>query len=87
MKTPEVDATEIVQIQTDEIVNQSAAGVLFMLVTVTCPCGWVRGFTLVYKCLYCNVWFCTTCAEEHFGKTISEYRTEAITTEFEVWLP
>jgi hypothetical protein len=29
-----------------------------------------------YKCLYCGQWYCMQCAEEHFGKTITQYREE-----------
>ena len=27
----------------------------------------------VYKCLYCGVWFCARCAEQHFGMTRTAY--------------
>lgn len=34
-----------------------------------------------YKCLYCNYWFCATCAELHFGKTRKEYKEERLKAE------
>lgn len=39
-----------------------------------CACG--KNFPVVrmYRCLYCGVWFCVTCAELHFGQTRAEYR-------------
>jgi len=35
--------------------------------TIHCNCGNVRHWTRVFRCLYCGVWFCQECAEEHFG--------------------
>jgi len=29
-----------------------------------------------FRCLYCGEWYCKTCAEEHFGKTVEQYRNE-----------
>lgn len=44
--------------------------------TITCSCGQKRHLTLAFKCLYCGQWFCFSCAEQHFGKTVEEYREE-----------
>ena len=33
-----------------------------------CVCGDRIRITRMYQCLYCGVWFCTACAEKHFGK-------------------
>lgn len=41
---------------------------------IVCPCGRDRAIEHSYKCLYCGVWFCESCAEEHFGETRSDYR-------------
>lgn len=35
--------------------------------TVTCPCGARRNVRSAFRCFYCGVWFCSSCAEEHFG--------------------
>ena len=43
---------------------------------ITCFCGSKIGLLAAYKCLYCDGWFCETCAEEHFGKTVAEYQEE-----------
>ena len=67
---------EIVESQTRETVQQEAAGVGVRMAAITCPCGTKRAVTLMYKCLYCGVWFCEWCAEAHFGKTREEYRKE-----------
>jgi hypothetical protein len=41
---------------------------------ITCCCGQRRALTHAYRCLYCGEWYCTTCAEIHFGKTLAEFR-------------
>lgn len=28
----------------------------------------------MYKCLYCDIWYCTKCAETHFGQTQQEWK-------------
>lgn len=33
--------------------------------------------TFAYRCLYCGVWFCQSCAELHFGETRSGYHAES----------
>lgn len=40
---------------------------------VTCPCGRKQYVHLSYRCLYCGIWFCVFCAQEHFGQTIDDY--------------
>lgn len=37
---------------------------------IECPCGQVRALELAFRCLYCGAWFCSPCAENHFGETI-----------------
>ena len=36
-------------------------------------CGFHRWIGYLYKCLYCGLWFCPSCAETHFGKTLSDW--------------
>ena len=71
-----IEAAAIVQSQVRETVDQEMAGVTVRLATITCPCGWKRSIVRMYQCLYCKVWFCNSCAEHHFGKTVEEYKTE-----------
>lgn len=66
------------QRQIDETVKQEAAGIAVRMATITCGCGWERAAVKMYKCLYCNEWFCTPCAEKHFNKTVAEYRAEKL---------
>lgn len=65
---------EWARLQSAEITEQSQKGVCANLTTVTCGCGRRRGITLAVKCLYCGVWCCETCAEEHFGKTRQQHK-------------
>ena len=42
--------------------------------TIGCAsCGLRRDLKLAFKCLYCGLWICFTCAEFHFGQTIADY--------------
>ena len=61
-----------VRAQTEETVRQSQEEVNCRLMTITCPCGIKRGVMKMYQCLYCGIWYCEWCAEEHFGKTRQE---------------
>ena len=36
-------------------------------VTVTCSCGKTVRLAMAFRCYFCGVWFCPTCAKEHFG--------------------
>lgn len=69
-----LDQATVVMKQIKETVTQDALGVTVRVATVTCPCGTKRAIVKAYQCLYCKVWFCTLCAEEHFGQTVNEYR-------------
>lgn len=71
-----LDKATLVQNQIRETVRQEAAGVTIRLATITCPCGRKRAVVKMYQCLYCKVWMCDPCAEEHFGKTVEQYRAE-----------
>lgn len=41
---------------------------------VTCECGRTIPLRFAYKCLYCDLWFCTKCAGDHFGETREAYQ-------------
>jgi len=45
----------------------------FLRQTSVCRCGNFLSSISSYKCLYCKEWFCTECAEEHFGVTVEEW--------------
>lgn len=40
---------------------------------IVCNCGLRRHFSTAYRCLYCGEYFCFTCAEAHFGKTVKQW--------------
>lgn len=40
---------------------------------VTCGCGIRPPIRFLFRCLYCQCFFCADCAEVHFGKTRAEY--------------
>ena len=63
-----------VQKQIKETVQQTEEGVPVRLATITCRCGRERSIMLMYQCLYCKEWYCETCAEQHFGQTVADYR-------------
>jgi len=44
--------------------------------TIHCSCGQIRAMVKAYRCLYCGIYFCTTCMEAHCGKTIQQWREE-----------
>lgn len=73
-----LDKATIVYNQEKETVAQDSAGVTVRLGTITCPCGRKRGITMMYRCLYCKIWFCQWCAEDHFGKTVEQYKAEKL---------
>ena len=35
---------------------------------VTCGCGRSIPVRFAYRCFFCGIWFCRTCAEAHFGE-------------------
>jgi hypothetical protein len=38
------------------------------LVWVTCPCGKKIALKMAFRCWFCGITFCDTCAKEHFGE-------------------
>lgn len=65
-----------IQQQIRETVDQEKEGITIRMATMTCGCGTKRAIVKMYHCLYCGEWYCITCAEQHFGKTIKEYKQE-----------
>ncbi|WP_342205103.1 hypothetical protein [Shewanella xiamenensis] len=62
--------------QIQETVEQDIQGVTVRFGMITCSCGAKKPLVQMYKCLYCSEWFCFSCAENHFGKTVDQYRQE-----------
>lgn len=40
---------------------------------IKCGCGKKQPMRFMYRCYYCGVFFCFTCAADHFGQTRQEY--------------
>jgi hypothetical protein len=60
---------KMVSEQSRLFIDQGKNGTPLKFIKVRCPCmklvGLLHGS---YKCLYCGIYFCTDCAERHFGK-------------------
>lgn len=50
---------------------------------IRCECGKNTLLKAAFKCLYCSEWYCRTCAEKHFGKTVEQYKAENVTHDLE----
>lgn len=37
-------------------------------IKITCPCSNRIKIYYAYKCFFCKIWFCESCAKEHFKK-------------------
>lgn len=64
-----VEAEQIVKDQEAHTVRQELAGQTVRMATLVCPCGWERALVKMYRCFYCDVWFCELCANEHFTRS------------------
>jgi len=45
-------------------------------VVTCCECRADIPLRFLYRCLYCGLWRCQSCAEHHFGKTREQYVKE-----------
>ena len=50
--------------------DQEKDGVPVTNVKIRCGCLRLDKMLYMYRCLYCGIWFCKSCAEEHFGMRI-----------------
>jgi hypothetical protein len=41
-------------------------------IKLRCGCHKLAKWQYMYRCLYCGVWYCKECAEEHFGAKVPE---------------
>lgn len=70
-------AEEIANKQLEFIGMQEADKICSSSMKIRCPCLTLRLWKEMHLCLYCGVWLCKSCAEEHFGKTVEAYTSEA----------
>ena len=47
--------------------QQEKDGVQITRVKIRCGCSRLVNWLNTYRCLYCGLYFCKPCAEEHFG--------------------
>ena len=47
--------------------EQEKIGVPLMKVKIRCGCMKLLPWWMMVRCLYCGVFYCPECAEEHFG--------------------
>ena len=60
--------------QLSMIKEQSGWGIAADKTTVKCGCHKKVKLIYAYRCLYCGIWYCRDCAQEHFGyKVTSAY--------------
>ncbi len=71
--TPEQAAARDIWRQRQEslIENQRRDDVPMEHVKIRCGCRRMVPWEQMHRCLYCRVWFCLKCGQEHFG-----YRVE-----------
>jgi hypothetical protein len=50
-----------------ETVWRQSKELVHSTVKVTCTCGKNISLRYAYKCLYCGIFFCKSCAKNHFG--------------------
>lgn len=52
------------------IMEQDKIGTPIINVTIRCGCNKKVRLIMAYRCLYCGVFYCKECAEEHFGMRV-----------------
>jgi len=52
--------------QLEELYDQEQGPCGPAVIRITCPCGERIPLMEAYRCLFCGIWFCKDCAEEHF---------------------
>jgi hypothetical protein len=70
------NAMQVVESQVRFILDQEKKDFPARVLSVRCGCLKKVKLKYAYRCLYCSVFFCKECAEDHFGKTIDQYRDE-----------
>lgn len=70
--TPEqkIAKIEFLKFQVEMIKEQESWGMGVSRISVKCGCHKKIRLLDSYRCLYCGVWYCKECAEEHFGMRV-----------------
>ncbi len=69
-------AEQTVYLQCRFLKYQEEINVPAKFTDIRCPCLKLVKLRHAYRCLYCGVFFCKECAEQHFGKTVEQYKKE-----------
>lgn len=56
-----IPTLEVIGIQYNQIYEED-------IPTIKCPCGKEYSLNNLFKCLYCEVFFCKSCASIHFSE-------------------
>lgn len=64
--------------QIELILDQERIETPMQFVKIRCGCNKLIGWQYMFRCLYCGVWFCKSCAEEHFGYKVPESFMEVL---------
>lgn len=64
------------QIEENKLIAKNQFSQLKGAGQVTCTCGRTIPARFAYKCLYCDIFRCLVCSEDHFGKTRAQYFAE-----------
>lgn len=70
------EPTEILASQARFIRTQEDDKIPVQHFKIRCVCLKLTPMKYAYRCLYCGIFYCRTCAEQHFGKTVAQYRVE-----------
>lgn len=65
-----LEARSIIYMQKEEAQSEAHP-------VITCFCKNRKPMREMHKCLYCESYFCTPCAERHFGQSKAEYERSA----------
>lgn len=57
--------------QLSMIKEQAGWGMAADKTTVKCGCHKQVKLIYAYRCLYCGIWYCRDCAQEHFGAKVT----------------
>jgi len=70
--TPEQRAEKLrwMEEQMELICDQHKIGTPIRFVKIRCGCNKMVRIIEAYRCLYCGVFYCKECAEEHFGMRV-----------------
>lgn len=69
-------AKQLIYEQLSFIKQQESDGIPSSALKIRCGCLSLKPWKYMHRCLYCSVWFCKECAEDHFGKTVKQYKSE-----------